>query len=191
MRNFALILMLFFMSVVSYCEVIRDGRYFIDISNLSFTYQAWIELGLSDKKVEEDIKKYAKELFDDKKREKKNHVIVNMIINLKYYHDYYFLEYDTKISKKYIEGIIKYIEVLYNARNTIENLENDAKADFVDIDKWKKYYQNTAANLYLLTQRGIPKLKKEDIADLGKFKKEVVKALEEKRKEEEKNKAAK
>lgn len=103
------------------------------------------------------------------------------IAKLKRYGRYYFFEHDTKLSTRWLASVVKYMDALVNARNTLNNLEGAGKKDSAEYKQWDDYYKKTATALMNGAKKPVKvgRNDEERLKQLGNEKKGLLKKIKE------------
>ena len=130
--------------------------------------QAWLRGALSEKMLLERINIIAKEILQNKELHKM------AIQELKNYEKYYFLEYDSGISRKWIEQNIDFAEALLKTKAMMNRLILDEKTGSDEYRQWYEYYQKTAKQYWAIAQKPVKVTNRKRLSELAKIKKAVL-----------------
>lgn len=143
--------------------------------NFSAREKAWIKSALSDEFLLERTGAIAKEFLQNKNLQIPRLKLA--IQELKAYEKYYFLEYDAKISRRWIKQNIAFAEALLKTKAKINFLVMNKQTGSDEYRRWYEYYTKTARQYRTIAGKPVRVVDRRKIAELGKIKKAVVERL--------------
>lgn len=132
----------------------------------------WVKSALSQEKLQEDIAAVAKEFLQSKEL----HIgkLQLKIQKLKALEKYYFLEFDTKISRRWVVQNVAFAKALLNARSKMNNLAARKKTGSDEYRRWYEYYTKTARQYWTVSRRPIKITDRRYLGRLARIKKAVL-----------------
>ena len=132
----------------------------------------WVKSALSQEKLQEDIAAVAKEFLQSKEL----HIgkLQLKVRKLEAYEKYYFLEYDTQISRRWVVQNVAFAKALLNARSKMNNLAARKKTGSDEYRKWYDYYKVTAKQYWTISRKPRKFTDRRKLSELGKIKEAVL-----------------
>lgn len=143
--------------------------------NFSAREKAWLKSALSDEFLLERTSAIAREFLQS--RDLQIPRLKLAIQELKAYEKYYFLEYDSKISRRWIRQNIAFAEALLKARAKMNFLVMNKQTDKPEYRQLYDYYVQTARQYRGIAAKPVRVVDRKRIVELGKIKKAVVEQL--------------
>lgn len=143
--------------------------------NFSAREKAWLKSALSDEFLLERTGAIAKDFLQNKDLQIPRLKLA--IQELKAYDKYYFLEYDSKISRRWVRQNIAFAEALLKAKAKMNFLIMNKQTDKPEYRQWYDYYQKTAKQYRGVAMKPIRVVDRKKLGELGKIKKAVVERL--------------
>ena len=143
--------------------------------NFSAREKAWLKSALSDEFLLERTSAIAREFLQSKDLQIPRLKLA--IQELKAYEKYYFLEYDSKISRRWIRQNIAFAEALLKARAKMNFLVMNKQTDKPEYRQLYDYYVQTARQYRGIAAKPVRVVDRKRIVELGKIKKAVVEQL--------------
>ena len=143
--------------------------------NFSAREKAWLKSALSEEFLLERTSAIAREFLQSKDLQIPRLKLA--IQELKAYEKYYFLEYDSKISRRWIRQNIAFAEVLLKARAKMNFLVMNKQTDKPEYRQLYDYYVQTARQYRGIAAKPVRVVDRKRIVELGKIKKAVVEQL--------------
>ena len=155
----------------------QKGTIPADVPKDDFTdlEKGWIKSALSEEFLLERTTVIAKNFLQNK-----NLQIPRLkldIQELKAYEKYYFLEYDSKISRRWVKQNIAFAEALLKAKAKMNFFivnEQTAKPEY---RQWYDYYTKTAKQYWSIAKKPVKVVDRRKLAELGRIKKLVVEQM--------------
>ena len=143
--------------------------------NFSAREKAWLKSALSEEFLLERTSAIAREFLQS--RDLQIPRLKLAIQELKAYEKYYFLEYDSKISRRWIRQNIAFAEALLKARAKMNFLVMNKQTDKPEYRQLYDYYVQTARQYRGIAAKPVRVVDRKRIVELGKIKKAVVEQL--------------
>ncbi len=134
--------------------------------------KTWVKSALSEEFLLSRTSEVAKEFL----QQKELHIpkLKLAIQELKSYEKYYFLECDSKISRRWVKQNIAFAEALLKAKAKMNFLIMNKQTASPEYRQWYDYYAKTAKQYWNVSQKPVKVTDRKRLADLAKIKKAVV-----------------
>lgn len=140
----------------------------------NFTPQekVWVKNGLSDELLQQQVSAVAKAFL----QQKDLHIskLKLEIQKLKALEKYYFLEFDTKISRRWLKQNIAFAEALLKARAKMNFLIVNKQTGSDEYRRWYDYYSKTSKQYWTVSRRPIKITDRRYLGRMNRIKKAVV-----------------
>ena len=134
--------------------------------------KAWLKSALSDEFLLERTKAIAREFV----QQKELHIprLKLAIQELKTYEKYYFLEHDSKISRRWVVQNIAFAEALLKAKAKMNFLIMRKQTGSDEYRRWYEYYTKTAKQYWTISQRPVKITDRRKLSEMARVKKLVL-----------------